>query len=865
MEQLTMNNPRRIQRHLVKALAAGALLAAAALPLAIATEAGAVTAPTLTSLAFTPHGATANSYGADSTGTVAITGTGFADDGGNVTLTATGTGEDVTFTSVTETSATTATATYTDSGSTPATAYGATLVDDNGTASLASAFTVDAAPTISGVSPAAIFEGSGANVVTVTGANFQTGATVTLVNTNDTASGGSSHGNGTPLTATVTTVTAGSITLSVTPTNSVTSATATPGLYSVTVTNPDGGSVTDGAPNSGSTVGTGPLTVEYGIQDVSPSAVPLVTTVGSTTAITINGAGFEIGATVAVSGTVCAGTSAGDDSASITGVNVTSQGTITANLVLAPAVSTDAAAECELTVTNPGTGAGGNAAVYTLGNGTTTGAIGLGESATVAPVVTASNSSTVALVAGAASTSVTVTGTGFSQYSTPTSETTGVAFGAPTGSTGTTLTFPVTVEAGAGGYGSDATTGPIAGEVVNTAGSVSGASNVFSPVALIAGPSLTSAAPAALAVKAAYGTTLTITGTGFTNTITTTTIGGGTGLGGVLTYVSPTSLSFVVTSSPTTAGTATIAVTESTGSGDTVTSNALSIKVDADPTLGALTYKTTPINDVGVGATAQTIYIAGSGFATGATVGKFVNGNGVADPDVTATVTAVTPTQITATVAVTAGDTNTEDGYTVTNPDGGTASTSALLNPLTIGAGPTITSITPATGTAGTTTSFAVVGTGFETGAVVSLSPANGTCGTATVSAATTLAATCTLGQPSSVGTDLVVTNPDGGSATSTTAILAASSSKPAPKFHVSGAHGAAVAGKTVTITITGTGFYGQPKITSSGSTFKVSKDNGRVLTVRVTTKAGTKAGERELTVRLANGKTGKAGYNTKA
>jgi hypothetical protein len=272
---------------------------------------------------------------------------------------------------------------------------------------------------------------------------------------------------------------------------------------------------------------------------------------------------------------------------------------------------------------------------------------------------------------------------------------------------------------------------------------------------------------------------------------------------------------------------------------------------------------------VGVGATAQTVVFHGSGFLPGATIGKFVNGNGVADPDVTATVTNVNTagTLITATIAIATGDTNIADGYTITNTNGGSASSAASLsNALLIGAGPTITSVTPTSGTAGSTTSFAVAGTNFKSGATVSLSPANGTCGAVTVSASTTLAATCTLGQPSSAATYLVVTNPDGGSATSTTAVLPAATVKKAPAFHVSGVHGAAVAGKTVTITISGTGFYGQPKITSSaaGSKFGVSKDNGRVLTVRVTTKKGLH-GEHVLTVRLANGKTGRAGYNIKA
>ncbi len=224
-------------------------------------------------------------------------------------------------------------------------------------------------------------------------------------------------------------------------------------------------------------------------------------------------------------------------------------------------------------------------------------------------------------------------------------------------------------------------------------------------------------------------------------------------------------------------------------------------------------------------------------------------------------------TQLTATVKIAAGDTNTVDGYTVTNTNGGSAKATAVAPAgLVIDAAPTITSVTPASGTAGATTSFAVAGTGFLTGATTSLSPANGTCGTTTVSASTTIAATCTLGQPSATATYLVVTNPDGGSATSTTAVLAAQSAKKAPAFHVSGVHGAAIAGHTVRVTITGTGFYGQPKVTSNaaGTRARVSHDTGRLLVVIITTRAGMH-GEHVLTIRLANGKTGRAGYNIKA
>jgi hypothetical protein len=365
----------------------------------------------------------------------------------------------------------------------------------------------------------------------------------------------------------------------------------------------------------------------------------------------------------------------------------------------------------------------------------------------------------------------------------------------------------------------------------------------------------------------AFGTNIVLTGTGFTNTTTgTTSHAGGGAFVGTVTYASATTMNLVVTTPPNGADVTTpptVQLTQTTSTGN-VLSNVFTLTLDAPPAVTSpVTYATGAGTDVGVGATAQTVYIHGSGFGAGATVTAFTNGAGVADANVTATVTAVTATQITATVAIKAPDTNTSVGYTVTNTDGGTTKVAAFAYPIFIGAGPTIASVTPAAGSPSATTSFAIAGTGFQAGAVVSLSPANGTCGTATVSASTTLAVTCTLGTDGVTPTYLVVTNADGGSATSTTAVLPAATAAAKP-FHVSGVHGAAVAGKTVKITITGTGFYGQPKITATGYKFGVTKDSGTVLTVKVTAKAGLK-GEHTLTVKLANGKSGKAGFNTKA
>ena len=376
---------------------------------------------------------------------------------------------------------------------------------------------------------------------------------------------------------------------------------------------------------------------------------------------------------------------------------------------------------------------------------------------------------------------------------------------------------------------------------------------------------MTSSSPAAIAVGSPYGTVVTLTGTGF-NSTTVGTVSGVNPNDGIVAYTSATTMTVTITLAPVAGDTTnglTVNLTQSSATGNVVST--FNIPVDPAPTVTSVTYPTGAPADVGVGSAGTTLYINGTGFETGATVGKFVNASGAADANVTATVTKVTPDQLTVTVAVKAPDTNASVGYTVTNTDGGTAPVTAnLLTAILLGAGPTITSIAPTTGAAGATTAFTVTGTGFEAGAVVTLVPANGTCGTATVASATSITVSCTLGSPSSVATDLVVTNPDGGSATGATPVLAAAAA-PKPAFKVGAVHGSAISGKWAVITITGTGFYGQPKITSNaaGSKFGVTKDTGKSLTVRVWTKKGI-SGEHTLTVHLASGKSGKANYSIK-
>jgi hypothetical protein len=74
---------------------------------------------------------------------------------------------------------------------------------------------------------------------------------------------------------------------------------------------------------------------------------------------------------------------------------------------------------------------------------------------------------------------------------------------------------------------------------------------------------------------------------------------------------------------------------------------------------------------------------------------------------------------------------------------------------------------------------------------------------------------------------------------------------------------GHVTAGKTVTLQIIGTGFYGRPTVTShAGTTALVVGDTGTALTVRVTVKPRSRNGVFTFTITLQNGKTTTVRYN---
>ena len=82
---------------------------------------------------------------------------------------------------------------------------------------------------------------------------------------------------------------------------------------------------------------------------------------------------------------------------------------------------------------------------------------------------------------------------------------------------------------------------------------------------------------------------------------------------------------------------------------------------------------------------------------------------------------------------------------------------------------------------------------------------------------------------------------------------------------HATRVIGAAWTGRTVVVTIVGTGFFGQPRIISStgrATTALVTRDTGKALSVRVTVKVGTPRGVHVFKIIFANGLSTSVKYN---
>jgi len=914
-EGFLMNTFRRIPRYAAKALAAGAVLVAAVLPLAVATEAGAAAIPASSYLLLTAGNGLSTGLGAagspaifaqgwTGTGTLILNAADAANLAGTGNATVTSTAVGVTFSAGAESTVTAkqVVTTITAGAAVPAGYYPATITDGTGTVTIPNAFYVDAAPTFTSIAPASIPGGNTNIPAVVTGTGFTPTTTVLF---------GVGNVGGTITPSSTTYVSPTTLNVIVT-TNSMPT-----GLYAGTVANTDGGTTTA---TTGLTV-TGPT-----ITAISPASLAVPATGSATTTVTFTGTGFETGAVVSIT--------AGGTGVTVGTVTYTSSTSMSVALTVA---SGTGAEQSTLKITNPDL----SSAVLAAG-------LGIGT-ASAAPATVTAVTPSLSLTIGSVA-NLTITGTGFGPagnthaavafLSTAGTVDGNVTCSAVTVTSDTSLTCTLAVGAGA-------ISGPHAVEVLGYSGNTV-ESNALANALTILGPTITSVSPAS--IPAGFIGTLTLTGTGFSATGLSATVvaGAHSESGFTVSYVSSTQVTITNTASTITALDSPAIVTLA----DNGSLANFAVPVVIPPTISSVAYAP-HTTGVGQGATAQPIVIVGTGFLPAPTV-TFGATSGIS-----ATVVSVTPTAITATVKVSTTAATGANTFSVTNTNGGSTTGS-----LTVDAGvgvlswsptSTITTASVKNGTTGTlvlysagivagatvassnglvtlgtpvavagkisipwtaaaivgtvpvgisltvsnldggsstfalsvapgptvvgayyvptsSTNFEVtiVGTGFENGMTVKSSNAIYTVSLANINAtntAATLLVTTTAAATSGTFSTITFTNPDGG----TTSF--ALNGGPAPvvtpvvvQLRASGVHGVARVGKTVTLTISGTGFYGQPRITSTGAGVRatVTHDNGKLLTVRVTVPAKGAKGEHTFRITLANGKSCKVNYATK-
>ena len=697
-----------------------------------------------------------------------ITGTDFV-SGASLATVFSGTG--ITVNSTTLNSATSLTVNISITGGAPTGTRVITVTNGDGSiATSGSIFTVNAAPTVTAVSPTSRGQGATSQNLTVSGTGFESGATATFSNTGITVNS-------------TTYVSATSLTVNVTIAGN-----ATVGSGTITVMNPDDGSATSG---SIFTVNTAPSPVSVSPSSLNQGAISQT--------LTLTGTGFVSGATTTFSGT-------GITVNSTTFVNST---TLTVNVTIAGGATVGSST---ITVTNPDAGNSTSGSIFTVN---------------AAPTIT--GVSPASRDQGAVSQNLTVTGTDFVNGASLATVFSGtlITVNSTTYVNSTTLTVNVSIS-------SSAATGTRTFTVTNGDRSTATSGSIFT---VSGAPTVTAVSPTSRG-QGATNQTLTITGTNFVSGATTAFSTNGITVNST-TFNSATSLTVNVSiSGSATPGTRTITVTN--GDGSTATSGSI-FTVNAAPTVTAVS----PTSR-GEGATAQNLTVTGTGFQSGATT--TFSGTGIT---VNST-TFVNATTLTVNVTIAGGATVGTSTITVTNPDAGSATSGSIF---TVNAAPTVTAVSPTSRDAGAVSqSLTVTGTGFVSGATTSFSGSNITVNSTTFVNATTLTVNISISSGALVGTRAItVTNPDAGNGTSGsifTVNAAPTVTAVSPTSRDAGA-------VNQNVTITGTNFitgataaFSTNGITVNSTTF----NSATSLSVNISIASGATVGTRTITVTNGDG-----------
>jgi hypothetical protein len=631
------------------------------------------------------------------------------------------------------------------------------------------------APTVTSVSPNSGTT-TGGMAVTITGTNFAAGATVafgTAAATNVVVV------NSTTITATTPAGSAGAVTVTVTA-NSQSGSLTNGYTY---ITSP---TVTSVSPSSGPVAGGAAVTitgtnfaagaaVTFGtaaatkVVVVSSTTITATTPAGSagTVTVTVTNSGGQSGSLasaftylnppIVMSVSPNSGSTGGGTAVTITGTNFAAGATVTFGT--ASATNVVVVNSTTITATTPaGTGSGVTVTV-TLGG--QSGSLTNAFSYLVVPAVSSVSPNSGPVAGG---TAVTITGTNFATGAT-------VTFGTASATnvvvmSGTTIT--ATTPAGSAG----------AVTVTVTVGGQSGSlTNGFT---YIAAPTVMSVSPNSGPV--AGGTAVTITGTNFAAGATVTF---GTASATNVVMVSGTTIT--ATTPAGSAGAVTVTVTNPNSQNGSLTNGFTYVSATA-PTVTGIS----PSNGPVAGGTAVTI--TGTNFAAGATV-KFGAASATNVVVVSGTtITATTPAGNAGAVTVT---------VTVNSQSG------SLTNGFTYIAPPTVTSVSPNSGTTAGGTAVTITGTNFATGATVTFGTASAT--NVVVVSGTTITATAPAGSAGAVTVTVTNLGPQSGSLTNGYTYIA-----PPTVTNVSPNSGTTAGGTAVTIT--GTNFATGATVTFGGT-----------------------------------------------
>jgi hypothetical protein len=643
-----------------------------------------------------------------------------------------------------------------------------------------SAFAYIAPPIVTSIAPSS-GSTAGGDVVTITGTGFQTTGT-TAVSVGGIAATGVVVQNATTMKAT-------------TPAHAV-------GAVNLVVTNPDGQAVTV-------TGGFTYAVVQPTVTAVSPNNGPMA----GGTSVTITGTNFATGATVTFGGNAATATVVNSSTIAATtplaatagpaDVVVTNPGPPAGTLTGGYTYLAPATPSVTLVTPNVGSTAGGTAVTITGTNfaaGATVTFAGVAATNVVVVSPTSVTATAPPGAAGAASVVVTVSGlsnvanTAFSYFAPPTVTAVLPTSGSTVGGAATTIsgtgfqagatvtfggTAATSVVVAADGLSLTAVTpahaaGLVSVVVTNPAAAAGLSGTLPNAFTYLAPPTVTAVAPAIGPL--AGGTAVTITGTGFQTTGTTTVSFGGT----AATSVVVVSVTSITATTPAHAAGA-VSVVVANPDGQVNAANAAFTYIPP-PTVTAVL----PTSGSTVGGTSVTI--TGTGFqTTGATTVSFGGTAATSVVVVSATsITATTPAHAAGAVSV-----------VVANPDGQVNAANAAFTYIPP---PTVTAVLPTSGSTVGGTAVTITGTGFQTTGTTTVSFGGTAATSVVVVSATSITATTPAHAAGAVS--VVVTNPDGQVNAANTAFTYI----PPPTVTAVAPASGPLAGGTA-VTITGTGF----------------------------------------------------------